>query len=112
MPHKSEHWRNPQTGYVECQCCEKWALDVEDLGNQVSELKRTVKRLMRPVLEEECPRPINWEERALNAERALLIKAKRDRLPVDVITPERRVQRWLEDARESRKPVDAEEAEE
>jgi len=83
MPHKSEHWRNPQTGYVECQCCEKWALDME-----------------------------HWEERALNAERALLIKAKRDRLPVDVITPERRVQRWLEDARESRKPVDAEEAEE
>jgi len=103
MPHKSEHWRNPQTGYVECQCCEKWALDVEDLGNQVSELKRTVNKSNNME---------HWEERALNAERALLIKAKRDRLPVDVITPERRVQRWLEDARESRKPVDAEEAEE
>lgn len=50
-----------------------------------------------------------WEDRALVAERALLIKAKRDRLPVDVITPEKRVQRWLEDARESMKPIDAEE---
>ena len=59
MTHTSEHWRNPETGYVECQCCEKWALDVEDLGNQVSELKRTVKRLMRPVMEEECPRPMS-----------------------------------------------------
>ena len=48
-------------------------------------------------------------ERIRVLERALLIKAKRDHLPVDVITPENRVKRWIEDAVESLKPVDAEE---
>lgn len=30
-PHKSEHWRNPETGQVECECCCGWALDTERL---------------------------------------------------------------------------------
>jgi len=42
-------------------------------------------------------------------ERALLIKAKRDQLPGDVITPEKRVKRWIKDAQDSLEPVKAEE---
>ena len=25
----SDHWRNPETGYIECSCCCDWALDAE-----------------------------------------------------------------------------------
>ena len=41
------------------------------------------------------------KHRILVLQRALLLQARRQHLPIDVITPERRVQRWIEDAEES-----------
>ena len=46
------------------------------------------------------------KHRILVLQRALLLQARRQHLPIDVITPERRVQRWIEDAEESLKPVE------
>ena len=40
----SEHWRNPETGYVECECCCKWALDYEALRKQLADAQAEGRR--------------------------------------------------------------------
>jgi len=35
----SEHWRNPETGQVECECCFSWALDCEQDRKQIAVLR-------------------------------------------------------------------------
>ena len=35
----SEHWRNPETGQVECECCCSWALDCEQDRKQIATLR-------------------------------------------------------------------------
>jgi hypothetical protein len=34
----SEHWRNPETGQVECECCCSWALDAEKDHREIARL--------------------------------------------------------------------------
>jgi hypothetical protein len=36
----SEHWRNPETGQVECECCCSWALDYDALRRRAREVIR------------------------------------------------------------------------
>ena len=35
----SDHWRNPETGYIECSCCCDWALDAERDHKRIAELQ-------------------------------------------------------------------------
>ena len=35
----SIHWRNPETGYIECSCCCGWALDAERDHKRIAELQ-------------------------------------------------------------------------
>ena len=35
----SEHWRNPDTGQIECDCCCGWALDAEETHKELAMLR-------------------------------------------------------------------------
>jgi hypothetical protein len=35
----SDHWRNPETGYIECSCCCDWALDAERDHKRIAALQ-------------------------------------------------------------------------
>lgn len=50
----TDHWRNPETGYVECECCCKWALDAERDHKTIGEQAATIKR-MTAILKELQP---------------------------------------------------------
>jgi cell division protein FtsB len=39
MSEHNQHWRNPETGQIECECCCKWALDYERLEQENRELR-------------------------------------------------------------------------
>jgi hypothetical protein len=38
----NRHWRNPETGYEECECCCKWALDAAEDKRTIAQLQATV----------------------------------------------------------------------
>lgn len=46
----SDHWRDPETGQVECECCCAWALDCSSLQDENAPLKAQVERLSAPVI--------------------------------------------------------------
>lgn len=39
----TDHWRNPETGQVECECCCSWALDAERDASIIAELSRSLR---------------------------------------------------------------------
>jgi hypothetical protein len=50
----SEHWHNPETGQVECECCCKWALDAHEDHKTIAALHKQVERLSAPVTDAEA----------------------------------------------------------
>lgn len=47
----SEHWRNPETGYIECECCQKWAMDMIEVKKQLAEANAEIIRLCQQIKE-------------------------------------------------------------
>ena len=48
--HKSEHWLNPGTGYIECNCCEQWKADYKVAIEEREEARDTIKKLSESLL--------------------------------------------------------------
>ena len=57
----SEHWRTPETGQVECECCCSWALDTEKLVKEFATLRAQLEQMCRPVTDEEWAES-HWTE--------------------------------------------------
>ena len=56
MSEHNQHWRNPETGESECECCCKWALDYEVLRNERDQLLAQLAALQwRPITKTDFP---------------------------------------------------------
>ena len=40
MTEHNQHYNNPDTGQAECECCCKWALDYEQLKQELADLRK------------------------------------------------------------------------